>query len=148
MHITFKLILTKFAFKKHLSSLVVVPLRVVPKTGLGSTKTLLQLWSDSLHAGMNVKALFSFPNVQRDSYIESPPVEEMSLSFDDSGASPSPLVNRKVSAILPRPAQRSDSTVSTLTCVDELSPFGWYVDLSRQELVISSLTLLSLPGFI
>lgn len=95
-----------------------------------------------------LKPSFYYLGVQRDSYLESPPIEEMSLSFDNSGTSQPPLVNRKVSAVLPRPAQRSDSTVSLLPSADDLSPFGWYVEFSQQEALDFRVNPLRATGFI
>ena len=73
----------------------------------------------------------------------------MLLSVDESATSPPmpALVNRNVSAVLPRPAQRSDSTISVAPSADDLSPFGWYVDFLQQAPLISVLTLLNLPVF-
>jgi len=72
--------------------------------------------------------LISAADVQRNSYIESPPQsEEASLSSDGGVSPPQLLINRKASAVLPRPTQRSDSIVS-VAASDDLSPFGWYVN--------------------
>jgi len=68
----------------------------------------------------------SLVGVQRDSYLESPTDDPME---GNGSLPPLALINRKVSAVLPRPAQRSDSTVSVASSpppIDELlNPFNW-----------------------
>lgn len=62
---------------------------------------------------------------QRDSYIETPTEDEVE-STDNSGPHPPMMINRNVSSIMPRPAQRPLSSVSSPPPVDDLSPFNWY----------------------